>query len=46
MSINFQHPKIYPPRMIKIFAKAKIYRSGSIGAEIFYLFHIQGNKKF
>ena len=41
MSINFQHPKIYKPRMIKIFAKAKIYRSGSMGAEIFYLLSYQ-----
>lgn len=46
MSINFQHPKIYQARMIKIFVKAKIYRSGSIGAEIFYFIHFQQNKKF
>jgi len=45
MSINFQHPTIYQPWMIKIFAKAEIYRSSTIGAEIFYSFHYLYNKK-
>jgi len=46
MIINFQHPKIYQQRMIKIFVKAEIYRSGSMGAEIFLFLHFQSNKKF
>lgn len=41
MSINFQHLKLYLVWMVKIFAKAEIYRSDSMGAEIFYLFRFK-----